>query len=156
MGIPYSKEINKAFDELNKAYGQVTPLVAAAYDVLETTKNISLLLAGIQVLTVILLGFILLALVGLLITMNPELEEERVQFVTPVVKWVAGWADIGKVGVGSAMAFGLLIAGASGVVVFTTRKGQKERRDGLGLDGEQGGDGDDEGEGEDGEKEEKK
>ncbi|KAI4141421.1 MAG: hypothetical protein LQ340_007653, partial [Diploschistes diacapsis] len=90
MGIPYSKEIKQAFVELDKAYGQVTPLVAAAYEVLETTKNISLLLAGIQVLTVLLLALILLALVGLLVTMNPELEKEREEFVTPVVKWLAG------------------------------------------------------------------
>ena len=155
MGIPYSKEINKAFEELNKAYGQVTPLVAAAYDVLETTKNISLLLAGIQVLTVILLGFILLTLVGLLITMNPDLEEERTKFVTPVARWLAGWADVGKVGTGSAMAFGLLTAGAATVVVFTTRKGQRERRERSGLD-EREEEEENEGEGEDGENDEKK
>ena len=134
MGIPYSKEINKAFEELNKAYGQVTPLVAAAYEVLETTKNISLLLAGIQVLTVILLALILLALVGLLITLNPELEEERREFVTPVVHWLAGWADVGKVGVGAGTVFALLMAGAAGVVVFTTRRGQRARAWTLGLD----------------------
>ena len=126
MGIPYSKEINKAFDELNKAYGQVTPLVEAAYEVLETTKNISLLLACIQVLTVILLALILLAMVGLLITMNPDLEEERREFVTPVARWLAGWADVGKVGVGAATVFALLIGGAAGVVVLTTR--QRKRR----------------------------
>lgn len=96
MGIPYSKEINKAFEELNKAYGQVTPLVAAAYEVLETTKNISLLVAGIQVLNSILLGAILLAMVGLLITMNPDLERERKELVTPTVLTVAGWIGLGK------------------------------------------------------------
>ena len=127
MGIPYSREINHAFKELNKAYGKVTPLVAAAYEVLETTKNISLLLAGIQVLTVLLLALILLALVGLLITMNPDLEDERTEFVTPIVKWLAGWADVGRVGVGAAMGFALLIAGAAGVVVYTTHQ-RKLRR----------------------------
>jgi len=100
MGIPYSKEINQAFQELNQAYGQVTPLVASAYDVLETTKNISLLLLAIQVLTVVTLGLILLALVGLLITMNPDLDEERRELVTPVLRWVAGWARIGKTAIG--------------------------------------------------------
>ena len=54
MGIPYSREINKAFGELNKAYGQVTPLIEAAYEVLETTKNISLLVAAVQVINGIL------------------------------------------------------------------------------------------------------
>ena len=67
MGIPYSREINAAFE-------QVTPLVAAGYKVLRTTKNISIILAIIQVLTVLFLGLILLALIALLYTVNPDLE----------------------------------------------------------------------------------
>lgn len=67
MGIPYSREINAAFE-------QVTPLVAAGYKVLRTTKNISIILAIIQVLTVVFLGLILVALVALLYTVNPDLE----------------------------------------------------------------------------------
>lgn len=84
MGIPYSREINSAFE-------QVTPLVAAAYEVLQTTKNISLLLAGIQVLTVVLLGFIWLAIIGLIFTVSPDLEKERRELITPVMKWLASW-----------------------------------------------------------------
>lgn len=84
MGIPYSKQIHAAFD-------QVTPLVAAGYEVLETTKNIAILLAIIQVCTVGLLILILLALVGLLFTMNPDLEKERRVLVTPAMKWLTGW-----------------------------------------------------------------
>jgi len=84
MGIPYSRQIHAAFD-------QVTPLVAAGFDVLQTTKNISILLAAIQVITVVILGLILLAMVALLITMNPDLDAERVAIVTPVVKWCACW-----------------------------------------------------------------
>lgn len=67
MGIPYSREINAAFE-------QVTPLVAAGFQVLRTTKNISIILAIIQVLTVLLLGLILFALIALLYTVNPDLE----------------------------------------------------------------------------------
>ena len=67
MGIPYSREINAAFE-------QVTPLVAAGFKVLRTTKNISIILAIIQVLTVVFLGLILLALIALLYTVNPDLE----------------------------------------------------------------------------------
>ncbi|KAK3722429.1 hypothetical protein LTR37_002421 [Vermiconidia calcicola] len=66
MGIPFSREINAAFE-------QVTPLVQSAYEVLETTKNIALILMGIQILTVILLSMILLCLIGLLFTLSPEL-----------------------------------------------------------------------------------
>jgi hypothetical protein len=67
MGIPYSRQINAAFE-------QVTPLVAAGFKVLRTTRDISILLAVIQVLTVILLGFILVALIVLLYCVNPDLE----------------------------------------------------------------------------------
>ena len=68
-------------------------LVAAGFDVLRTSRNISILLAAIQVLTVLLLGFILVALVGLLITVSPDLEEERRTLVTPAVKWLALWVS---------------------------------------------------------------
>jgi hypothetical protein len=84
MGVPYSKEINAALD-------QVAPLVAAGFVVLRTTKNISILLAAIQILTVILLGLILAALVAILFTVNPDLAKERQAIVTPVMKWLARW-----------------------------------------------------------------
>lgn len=84
MGIPYSREINSAFD-------QVTPLVAAGFEVLQTTKNIAILLACIQVFTTILLIMILLALLGVLCTMNPDLEREKDELVTPVVQWLSSW-----------------------------------------------------------------
>jgi hypothetical protein len=126
MGIPYSREINKAFEELNQAYGQVTPLIESAYDVLETTKNISLVLLAIQILTVLLLGLILLALVGLLITMSPDLDEERKELVTPVLKWVAGWARFGKGVVGwTGVVFALVVIGVVGGVVVATRSYEK-------------------------------
>lgn len=67
MGIPYSRQINAAFE-------QVTPLVAAGYKVLRTTRDISILLAVIQVLTVLLLFLILLGLIALLYCVNPDLE----------------------------------------------------------------------------------
>lgn len=84
MGIPYSKEINAAFE-------QVTPLVAAGYEVLTTTKDVAILLACIQVLTVVFLFLILLALLGVLLSVNPDLAAERQQLVTPAVQWLAHW-----------------------------------------------------------------
>ncbi|KAI3397708.1 hypothetical protein diail_10477 [Diaporthe ilicicola] len=84
MGIPYSREINKAFE-------QVTPLVAAGFQVLQTTKDISILLACIEVLTCVFLGLVLLALIGIICTLNSELEREKDELVTPVVKWLASW-----------------------------------------------------------------
>ncbi len=82
---PYSREINAAFE-------QVTPLVAAGFEVLETTKNIAVALFVIQIITVVLLSLILLALVGLLFTINPDLEHERKLFVTPAMQWIASWS----------------------------------------------------------------
>ncbi|EDU48400.1 conserved hypothetical protein [Pyrenophora tritici-repentis Pt-1C-BFP] len=82
MGLPYSRQINAAFE-------QVTPLVAAGFKVLRTTRDISILLAVIQVLTVVLLGFILAALVLLLYCVNPDLEVERQQIITPWLRYLA-------------------------------------------------------------------
>ncbi|CAO2655196.1 Nn.00g102600.m01.CDS01 [Neocucurbitaria sp. VM-36] len=76
MGIPYSRQINAAFE-------QVTPLVAAGFKVLRTTRDISILLAVIQVLTVFFLGMILAVLVVLCYCVNPDLETERQQIITP-------------------------------------------------------------------------
>ncbi|EXJ88501.1 hypothetical protein A1O1_05431 [Capronia coronata CBS 617.96] len=84
MGIPYSREINAAFE-------QVTPLVAAGFEVLTTTKDIAILLACIQVLTVALLFLILLAILGVLLSVNPDLAKERQQLVTPAMQWLASW-----------------------------------------------------------------
>lgn len=84
MGIPYSREINAAFES-------VTPLVASAYEVLETTKNIAVFITFLQIYAVITLTLILTALVGLLITTNPDLDKERKALVTPVMKWIASW-----------------------------------------------------------------
>lgn len=84
MGIPYSKEVHEAFE-------QVTPLVAAGFDVLQTTKNIAILLALIQVFTSVLLTLTFLAILGLAYSVNPDLEEERQALVTPVLRWLASW-----------------------------------------------------------------
>ena len=69
--IPYSREINAAFE-------QVTPLVAAGFKVLRTMKDISILLAAIQVLTVLSLMMILFVLILLLYSVNPDLEVRRI------------------------------------------------------------------------------
>lgn len=108
MGIPYSREINSAFQ-------QVTPLVAAGFQVLQTTKNISILLACIQVLTAVYLFLILLALLGLICVVNPELQTERDVLVTPVVRWLAGWVLV----YGTAVAWTLRVS----VVVVTAGLG---------------------------------
>ncbi|AEO64797.1 uncharacterized protein THITE_2111146 [Thermothielavioides terrestris NRRL 8126] len=86
MGLPYSKQIHHAFD-------QVTPLVVAGFRVLETSRDIAILVALIQVVTCLLLAVILLAALALLITVNPDLEPERQAIVTPVIRWLASWVS---------------------------------------------------------------
>ncbi|ORY11332.1 hypothetical protein BCR34DRAFT_664475 [Clohesyomyces aquaticus] len=133
MGIPYSREINAAFE-------QVTPLVAAGFEVLRTTRNISILLAAIQVLTVLLLALILLVLVGILYSVNPDLEQERRELVSPVFGWLArlGVAAMVKSAVGSAAVVGVL--GGIGWVVWPREEvideGLEEEGEGRGKNGE--------------------
>jgi hypothetical protein len=107
MGLPYSKEIHAAFD-------QVTPLVAAGFEVLQTTKDIAVLLAVIQVVTALSLILILLALIALLFTVNPDLEQERAQLVTPFMQWLASWVYK----YGRLASYVVRIVFAVGVVVF--------------------------------------
>ncbi|RGP69194.1 hypothetical protein FLONG3_7830 [Fusarium longipes] len=84
MGMPYSKQVHAAFD-------QVTPLVAAGFEVLKTTKNIAILLAVIQVFVAIVLTLTLLAILALIYSVNPDLEPERQALVTPCMQWIASW-----------------------------------------------------------------
>ncbi|KAF2848168.1 hypothetical protein T440DRAFT_470510 [Plenodomus tracheiphilus IPT5] len=77
MGLPYSRQINAAFE-------QVTPLVAAGFKVLRTTRDISILLAVIQVLTVWLLFWILVGVVGVLVCVNPDMEVTEDIFPFPL------------------------------------------------------------------------
>jgi hypothetical protein len=77
MGILFSQEIYGAVDKLKT-------LPAAV----RTTKNIFILLAAVQVIKAIILALILLAILALLVTMNPDLEDERAAVVTPAVKWI--------------------------------------------------------------------
>jgi hypothetical protein len=103
MGIPYSREINAAFT-------QVTPLVAAGFSVLQTTKNISILLAVIQVLTVLFLAAILVVLVALCYCVNPDLEVcSKVLLFLLGGLYLRDGRDIGKMRTGSDYCFHVFI-----------------------------------------------
>ncbi|KAL1797762.1 hypothetical protein ACET3X_004368 [Alternaria dauci] len=108
MGIPYSRQINAAFE-------QVTPLVAAGFKVLRTTRDISILLAIIQVLTVFLLGLILVALIVLLYCVNPDLEEERQAIVTP---WLRYFASITLWSIFKTLFFLVAVVGLAGTATW--------------------------------------
>jgi hypothetical protein len=51
-------------------------------------KEYLILLTAVQVIKVVLLALILLAMLALLITVNPDLEDERAAAVTPAMKWI--------------------------------------------------------------------
>ena len=85
MGIPYSKQINAAFN-------QVTPLVSSGYELLETVKNIAIFITVIQIGVIAVLCLNLLALLGLVYSINPDLEDERQALVTPAMKTIATWS----------------------------------------------------------------
>ena len=157
MGIPYSTQINAAFD-------QVTPLVAAALyvnlpfpsprpiltsplssEVLQTTKNIALLLAFIQVATLVVLILMLFALLGLLFTVNPDLERERQELVTPVMHWLASWVFKYGRAANWVLKFLIVVAFAGCGVFFWqgsaagTRVDMLEEEEGKTGEGEEGG-----------------
>lgn len=142
MGIPYSRQIHSAFD-------QVTPLVAAGFEVLKTTKNIAILLACLQVLLTCVMVMQLATLVAVLVAVDPDLEAERRALVTPAaralvaaaMRWGA-WAIAAlKVGVVLGTA-GLGILVWRGGIVGTRVPGEGE---GETEDGEGGGEDDGEG-----------
>jgi len=81
MGVPYSKEITLALN-------QVDPLVKQGIKVLDTTVKIAIVLGICQLLVIVLLGLVLVALLAILVTMNPDLAKERQAFVTPVIKLI--------------------------------------------------------------------
>jgi len=92
MGLPYSRQINTAMGQVNTAMGQVEPLVATAINVLRTSRNISYVLVVMQVFAIGLLVSILGVLVAILVSVNPDLEDERTKFVTPAVNFFADFA----------------------------------------------------------------
>lgn len=77
MGGLYSQKIHAAID-------QFTSPVAAVL----TTKSISIFFAAIQLIRVIVLALMLLAMLALLVTKDPDLEDNRAAVVTSAVKWI--------------------------------------------------------------------
>lgn len=77
MGFPHSKEINVALQTFET--------------VIQKMKYISICLAFFHILLVVFLALILAALLGLLITVNPDLEHERRILVTPTMKRMVKW-----------------------------------------------------------------
>ncbi|KAE8445356.1 hypothetical protein EG329_013478 [Mollisiaceae sp. DMI_Dod_QoI] len=84
MGVPFSQEIKTALD-------LAADLKPYAIYTLYT-------IIFITVLNTILLGVLVVAVIGLLISVNPDLAEERKTIVTPILKWwllpMLGWRNV--------------------------------------------------------------
>ena len=134
MGIPYSKQINAAFN-------QVTPLVASGYELLETVKNIAIIILVIQIGIITLLLLNLIALLGLLFSISPDLEQERKQLVTPAMKWIASWTLLWSERKGSILGtlFGLLavVVFAYSIYLYHARQSAEEMAEDF-LKGDEG------------------
>lgn len=123
MGAPYSKEIEQALDK-------ATPLVATAQQVLEQTKYLAAALLVLQIVSTVIVGLILVCLLALLITLNPDLEDERRAMVTPavrratrVLRWWWWWCSlvatvVALVGVGVLAGWAVPVVGVAGFVAW--------------------------------------
>lgn len=127
MGIPYSKQIHSAFDQsqimMRRLQTEVTPLVAAGYplvasgfEVLKTTKNIAILLAVVQVYTALMLTVIFGVGCMLLVTTNPDLEDERSRMISPTVRAGVEWIEKWGGWLGWSVKFGI-VCGVAGMGV---------------------------------------
>lgn len=69
-------------------FKELKPLMNATFEASQSINRTAPILAWTQALMIVLLSAIFLALFGLLVTLNPDLETERRQFITPAVRYV--------------------------------------------------------------------
>jgi hypothetical protein len=69
-------------------FKELKPLMNATFEASQSINRTAPILACTQVLMIVLLTAIFCALFGLLITLNPDLEAERQQVVTPAVRFL--------------------------------------------------------------------
>lgn len=84
MGVPFSQEVKLAVDLAAELKSHATVALYA--------------IVLVSMIHTILLSIFLIAVIALLITVNPDLAEERRAFVTPAVRWILfplrGWTAI--------------------------------------------------------------
>jgi hypothetical protein len=72
MGLPFLHEVQKASEHIE--------------NIAPTVKSALWAITWASIILPILIGALLLAVVALLITVNPDLEQERKAFVTPLLR----------------------------------------------------------------------
>jgi hypothetical protein len=83
MGVPFSQEVRNAVDHAADLKSAAIYFTRTAVDIAADLKFVVICFTIIHAIS---LGFILLAVIALLITVNPDLVEERKALVTPVLK----------------------------------------------------------------------
>ncbi|KAK6216187.1 hypothetical protein LQW54_003761 [Pestalotiopsis sp. IQ-011] len=80
-------------------FKELKPLMNSTMEASAAINRTAPILAWTQVLMIVLLAGIFLALFGLLVTLNPDLEAERQEFITPAVRLLLGYgvASVRKV-----------------------------------------------------------
>jgi hypothetical protein len=97
MGVPFSHEVQNASHHIDT----IAPIVKIA---LWTIICVSVILS-------LLIGTLLIAVVALLITVNPDLAEERKRLVTPVLR---AWLKVPS-----------MLVGISSIGAAPTREGER-------------------------------
>ncbi|KAK6062500.1 hypothetical protein SCUP515_13309 [Seiridium cupressi] len=69
-------------------FKELKPLMNATFEASESINRTAPILACTQILMIILLAAIFFALFGLLVTINPDLDDERQQYITPAVRFL--------------------------------------------------------------------
>ncbi|ETS79864.1 hypothetical protein PFICI_07393 [Pestalotiopsis fici W106-1] len=67
-------------------FKEIKPLMNSTIEASQAINRTAPILAWTQVLMIVLLTGIFLALFGLLVTLNPDLQAERQEFITPAVR----------------------------------------------------------------------
>ncbi|KAK9770180.1 hypothetical protein SCAR479_13145 [Seiridium cardinale] len=69
-------------------FKELKPLMNATFEASESINRTAPILACTQILMIVLLGAIFFALFGLLVTINPDLDDERQRYITPAVRFL--------------------------------------------------------------------
>ena len=86
MGIPFSHEIQKASEHVDNIAPTVINALRNVDDVVPYVKSALWAIGWASIILPVLIGALLLAVIALLITVNPDLEQERKQLVTPLLR----------------------------------------------------------------------
>src|SRR5450756_2119647 len=89
MGVPFSHEVQKASEHIDNIAPTVTAALRNIDSIVPYVKFALVASILASIVLSILIGTLLIAVIALLITVNPDLEEERKRLITPVLrKWL--------------------------------------------------------------------